>query len=117
MDYINAFWVGGLICVAAQILIDKTKLTPARILVLYVVIGAILGGIGIYDKLVDFAGAGATVPLVGFGNVLAKGVMKAVDEMGFMFSFFLNPKSKKFLTKTFYFFLLEKRNGSEIHLC
>lgn len=59
MDYINAFWVGGLICVAAQILIDKTNMTPARILVLYVVIGTILGGIGIYDKLVDFAGAGA----------------------------------------------------------
>lgn len=82
MDYINAFWVGGLICVAAKILIDKTNMTPARILVLYVVIGTILGGIGIYDKLVDFAGAGASVPLVGFGNVLAKGVMKAVDANG-----------------------------------
>ena len=82
MDYINAFWVGGLICVAAQSLIDKTNMTPARILVLYVVIGTILGGIGIYDKLVDFAGAGASVPLVGFGNVLAKGVMKAVDANG-----------------------------------
>ena len=82
MDYINAFWVGGLICVAAQILIDKTNMTPARILVLYGVIGTILGGIGIYDKLVDFAGAGASVPLVGFGNVLAKGVMKAVDANG-----------------------------------
>ncbi|MCI5892639.1 MAG: stage V sporulation protein AE [Clostridiales bacterium] len=84
MDYLNAFWVGGLICVVAQILIDKTKMTPARILVLYVIIGAILGGIGVYDKLVDFAGAGATVPLVGFGNVLAKGVMKAVDQSGFI---------------------------------
>lgn len=84
MDYINAFWVGGLICVVAQILIDKTKLTPAKILVLYVVIGAVLGGIGIYDKLVDFAGAGATVPLVGFGNVLARGVIKAVDANGFL---------------------------------
>ena len=82
MDYINAFWVGGLICVVAQILIDKTNMTPARILVLYVVIGTILGGIGIYVKLVDFAGAGASVPLVGFGNVLAKGVMKAVDANG-----------------------------------
>ena len=82
MDYINAFWVGGLICVAEQILIDKTNMTPARILGLYVVIGTILGGIGIYDKLVDFAGAGASVPLVGFGNVLAKGVMKAVDANG-----------------------------------
>ena len=82
MDYINAFWGGVLICVVAQILIDKTNMTPARILVLYVVIGTILGGIGIYDKLVDFAGAGASVPLVGFGNVLAKGVMKAVDANG-----------------------------------
>ena len=84
MDYINAFWVGGLICVAAQILIDKTNMTPARILVLYVVIGTILGGIGIYDKLVDFAGAGASVPLLGFGNTLWKGVKKAVDEEGLL---------------------------------
>lgn len=82
MAYINAFWVGGLICVIAQILIDKTSLTPAKILVLFVVAGAILGGFGIYDKLVDFAGGGATVPLIGFGNVLAKGVIKAVDETG-----------------------------------
>ena len=84
MDYINAFWVGGLICVVAQILIDKTNMTPARILVLYVVIGTILGGIGIYDKLVDFAGAGASVPLLGFGNTLWKGVKKAVDEEGLL---------------------------------
>ena len=84
MDYINAFWVGGLICVAAQILIDKTNMTPARILVLYVVIGTILGGIGIYDKLVDFAGAGASVPLLGFGNTLWTGVKKAVDEEGLL---------------------------------
>lgn len=82
MKFFNAFWVGGLLCVIAQILIDKTKMTPARILVLYVVIGAILGAVGIYDKLVDFAGAGATVPLTGFGNTLAKGVMKAVDASG-----------------------------------
>lgn len=82
MDYFNAFWVGGLLCVIAQILIDKTKMTPARILVLYVVAGAILGAIGVYDKLVDFAGAGASVPLTGFGNLLAKGVMKAVDTSG-----------------------------------
>ena len=80
MTYLNAFWVGGLICVVAQILIDKTKLTPGRILVSFVVIGVILGGLGIYDKLVEFAGAGATVPIVGFGNVLAKGAIKAVGE-------------------------------------
>ena len=84
MQYLNAFWVGGLICAIAQILIDKTKLTPARILVLYVVIGAALGGIGIYDKIVDYAGAGATVPLIGFGNVLANGVKKAVDSEGLL---------------------------------
>ncbi len=84
MQYLNAFWVGGLICAIAQILIDKTNLTPARILVLYVVIGAALGGIGIYDKIVDYAGAGATVPLIGFGNVLANGVKEAVDSEGLL---------------------------------
>ncbi len=84
MTYLNAFWVGGLICVVAQILIDKTKLTPGRILVSFVVIGVILGGLGIYDKLVEFAGAGATVPIVGFGNVLAKGAIKAVGEKGLL---------------------------------
>ncbi|MBQ4145346.1 MAG: stage V sporulation protein AE [Clostridia bacterium] len=82
MQYINAFWVGGLICVVAQILIDKTKLTPARILVLFVVLGTILGGLGVYEPLIKFAGAGATVPIVGFGNVLAQGVIKGVDEKG-----------------------------------
>lgn len=82
MEYINAFWVGGLICAIAQILIDKTKLTPGRILVSFVVLGVILGGFGIYDKLVDFAGAGATVPIIGFGNVLAKGAIKGVQESG-----------------------------------
>lgn len=84
MDILKAFIVGGLLCVIGQILIDKTKLTPARILVSYVVIGVILGGIGIYQKLVDFAGAGASIPLTGFGNVLATGVRKAVDEKGFL---------------------------------
>lgn len=84
MQYFNAFWVGGLICAIAQILIDKTKLTPARILVLFVVAGCILGGVGLYEPIVDFAGAGATVPIIGFGNVLAQGVKKAVDEMGFL---------------------------------
>jgi stage V sporulation protein AE len=84
MDYIKAFVVGGLLCVMGQILIDKTKLTPARILVSYVVIGVILGGLGLYEPLVEFAGAGATVPLTGFGNTLAKGVREAVDEKGFL---------------------------------
>ena len=84
MDYIKAFLIGGMFCVIGQILIDKTRLTPARILVSYVVIGVLLGAIGIYQPLVDFAGAGATVPLTGFGNTLAKGVREAVDEKGFL---------------------------------
>ena len=82
MDYLKAFLVGGVLCVIGQLLIDKTKLTPARILVSYVVLGVLLGALGIYDKLVDFAGAGATVPLTGFGNTLANGVRKAVEEKG-----------------------------------
>ncbi len=84
MDYIKAFIVGGLLCLVGQILIDKTKLTPARILVSYVVAGVLLGAVGIYEKLVDFAGAGATVPLTGFGYNLAKGVKEAVDQDGFI---------------------------------
>lgn len=84
MDLIKAFLVGGAFCVAGQILIDKTKLTPARILVSYVVIGVLLGAVGVYQPLVDFAGAGATVPLTGFGNTLAKGVKEAVDKDGFI---------------------------------
>lgn len=84
MDYIKAFAVGGLLCVIAQLLIDYTKLTPAKILVSYVVLGVALGGIGIYPKLVEFAGAGASVPLLGFGNTLAKGVREAVDSDGFL---------------------------------
>jgi len=84
MQYLWAFVVGGAFCVIGQLLIDKTKLTPARILVCYVVIGVFLGGIGVYEKIVDFAGAGASVPLTGFGNTLAKGVRKAVDEKGFL---------------------------------
>ena len=82
MNYIWAFVVGGLFCVIAQILIDKTSLTPARILVGYVVAGVILGAIGLYQPLVDFAGAGASVPLTGFGNTIAKGIREAVDERG-----------------------------------
>ena len=84
MDYIKAFLVGGLLCMIGQILIDKTKLTPARILVSYVVIGVFLGAVGIYKPLVDFSGSGATVPLTGFGFTLAKGVKEAVTEDGFL---------------------------------
>ena len=73
MDYLKAFVIGGAICMLGQVLIDLTRLTPARILVCYVVLGVILGGAGVYEKLVEFAGAGATVPLTGFGNTLAKG--------------------------------------------
>ena len=84
MDYVKAFLVGGLLCLVGQILIDKTKLSPARILVGYVVAGVILGGLGWYEPLVKFAGAGATVPLTGFGYTLAKGVREAVGEDGFL---------------------------------
>lgn len=84
MEYLIAFLVGGAICVIGQILIDNTKLTPARILVGYVVVGVILGAIGVYQPLIDFAGAGASVPLSGFGSLLAKGVREAVDESGFL---------------------------------
>jgi stage V sporulation protein AE len=84
MDYIKAFLVGGLLCVIGQILIDKTKLTPARILVSYVCIGVLLGAVGVYEKIAEFAGAGATVPLTGFGYNLAKGVKEAVDKDGFI---------------------------------
>jgi len=83
MDYLKAYIIGGLICLISQILIDKTKLTPARILVSYVVLGVFLGAVGVYEPLVEFAGAGATVPLTGFGNTLAKGVKEAVQSDGF----------------------------------
>ena len=88
-----AFLVGGFICVIGQILIDKTKLTPARILVIYVTLGAVLGGLGIYQYLVEFAGAGATVPLTGFGYNLAKGAKEAVDQYGFVGSFIGGTKA------------------------
>ena len=84
MEYLKAFAVGGAFCVIGQILIDKTKLTPARILVSYVVIGVILGGVGLYKPFAEFAGAGATVPLTGFGYTLAKGVREAVESDGFL---------------------------------
>ncbi len=82
MDFINAFWVGGMICVVGQLLLSLTRLTPARILVIFVTGGVLLGAIGVYQPLVDYAGAGATVPLTGFGNTLAQGVMEAVRQKG-----------------------------------
>ena len=84
MEYFNAFLCGGLLCLIGQILIDKTSLTPARILVCYVVAGVILGGLGLYKPLVDWAGAGATVPLTGFGYLLSKGVKEAVASDGLL---------------------------------
>lgn len=90
LDYtmlLKAFLVGGLFCVIGQILIDKTKLTPARILVIFVTTGAILGGLGIYQHVVDFAGSGASVPLTGFGNALAKGAIEGVQKHGFIGAF------------------------------
>ena len=114
MDYISAFIVGGLICVVAQILMDTTKLTPARILVIFVTLGAILGGFGIYDKLVEIGGAGATIPLPSFGNGLAKAAIKGVKEdgliggiegaaggiaaaifFGYLMALIFNPKTKQ----------------------
>ena len=84
MDYVNAFWVGGLICALIQILMDRTKLMPGRIMVLLVCSGVVLGALNIYPPLVEFTGAGASVPLLGFGNVLWKGVKEAVDNEGFI---------------------------------
>ena len=84
LDYLKAFIVGGALCVIAQILLDKTNLTPARSLVGYVVAGVILGAVGLYGPLVDFAGAGATTPLSGFGNLIAEGIRKAVREKGLL---------------------------------
>ncbi len=82
MDYINAFWIGGLICTLVQILMEKTKLMPGRIMVLLVCTGAVLGAVGVYKPFLDYAGAGGSVPLTGFGNVLWEGVKTAVDEEG-----------------------------------
>lgn len=87
MQYIKCFVVGGLICVIGQILIDKTKLTSARILVIFVTAGVILGALGLYEKLVEFAGAGATVPLTGFGNNLAKGAVQEISQNGLIGAF------------------------------
>lgn len=84
---LKAFVTGGIICIIGQILIDKTKLTPARILVIYVTLGVILGGLGLYKYLIDFAGCGATVPLTGFGNLLAKGAISEVESNEFIGAF------------------------------
>ena len=87
MDYLRAFVVGGAICVIGQILIDKTKLTSARILVIFVTAGVVLTALGIYQKIVDFGGAGATIPLTGFGYTLAKGAFRDVDQYGLLGAF------------------------------
>ena len=84
MDYFNAFWVGGVICALVQILLDKTKLMPGRVMVILVCSGALLSAIGIYQPFADYAGAGASVPLLGFGQVLWKGMKKAIDQDGFL---------------------------------
>lgn len=84
MDYLKAFIAGGTLCLIGQILIDKTKLTPARILVGYVVVGVVLSALGLYQKFVDFAGAGASVPLTGFGHCIAKGIREAIERDGFL---------------------------------
>ncbi len=84
MDYLNAFWVGGVICGLVQILLDKTKMLPGRVMVLLVCTGAILGAVQVYEPFTEFAGAGASVPLFGFGNILWKGVKEAIDEEGFL---------------------------------
>lgn len=84
MEYLIAFTTGGLICALTQILLDRTKLMPGRIMVMLVCLGAVLGAVGLYEPFIEFAGAGATVPLIGFGNTLWKGVKEAVDEQGFL---------------------------------
>lgn len=84
MDYFNAFWVGGLICALVQILLDKTKLLPGRVMVLLVCSGTVLSAIGLYQPFAEYAGAGASVPLLGFGNTLWKGMQKAIDKDGFL---------------------------------
>lgn len=84
MEYVNAFWVGGVICALVQILLDKTKLLPGRVMVILVCLGAVLGAVQVYEPFMEFAGGGASVPLLGFGNLLWKGVKEAVDKEGFL---------------------------------
>lgn len=87
MDYINAFWVGGLICAVVQILLDRTKLMPGRVMVLLVCAGSVLGFLNLYEPIMEYAGAGASVPLLGFGNTLWKGVKEAIEQNGFLGTF------------------------------
>ena len=92
MDYFNAFWTGGLICALVQILLDRTKLMPGRIMVLLVCAGSVLSAIGVYQPFVDFAGAGASVPLLGFGNILWEGMKEAIDKNG-LIGLFMGSRS------------------------
>jgi len=87
MEYINAFWVGGLICAIVQVLLDRTKLMPGRVMVLLVCTGAVLGFLNLYEPIIEYAGAGASVPLLGFGNTLWKGVKEAIDQNGLLGTF------------------------------
>ncbi|NCB50795.1 MAG: stage V sporulation protein AE [Clostridia bacterium] len=108
LTYLKAFLVGGAFCAVGQLLIDKTKLTPARILTSYVVAGVLLGAVGLYQPLADWAGAGATVPLTGFGNLLAKGVREAVSEKGVLGAFTggLTSSSSGICSAVFFGFLV-----------
>ncbi len=119
MEYVWAFVIGGAFCVIGQLLIDLTKLTPARILVSYVVAGVILGALGLYEPLIEFAGGGATVPLTGFGSLLAKGVREAVDEHGLIGAFMGGfTSSAAGITAAIFFGLLAAlcfKSGSKIN--
>ena len=94
MEYLNAFWVGGVICALCQILLEKTKMMPGRIMVLLVCTGAVLSFFNLYDPFADYAGAGASVPLLGFGHLLFQGVRDAVDEKGILASLVFRPRMK-----------------------
>lgn len=119
LEYLKAFLVGGAFCLVGQLLIDLTKLTPARILVSYVVAGVVLGGLGVYQPLIEFAGGGATVPLTGFGSLLAKGVREAVDKDGLLGAFTggLNACAAGITAAVFFGFLaaLCFKSGSKIN--
>ena len=115
MEYLKAFLVGGILCLIGQILIDKTKLTPARILTTYVVAGVILGALGIYESIADWGGAGATVPLTGFGYNLAKGVKEAVQENGIWGAFIGGLKASAGGIAAGALFLRLRRGGASRH--
>lgn len=108
MDYFNAFWTGGLICALVQILLDRTKLMPGRIMVLLVCTGSVLSAIGIYQPFVEFAGAGASVPLLGFGNVLWKGMKEAIDENGLIGLFMGGLPHVRSVSPQLLFFLISQ---------